>query len=131
LSLLLDTHIALWLLARSDLLTEREKITITEHEAALFVSVVSLWETAIKRSSPHPRSDMPPLSAELMERGLTASGVKILPVIPRHAIFVESLPSSHKDPFDRMIAAQALAEPMRVLSRDAAVLQYLPVELRQ
>jgi len=94
---------------------------ILSPKAAIWVSSASLWEVAIKHSL--GRGDMP-LSAEDAIRYFRESGYQFLPVEPEHAATIERLPPHHQDPFDRMLVAQAMTEPMRLLTRDAQLPAY-------
>jgi PIN domain nuclease of toxin-antitoxin system len=127
--LLLDTHIALWTAIESPRLSAKARSLLTAPDAELFISKVSLWEVAIKcsrrRGSPN---DMPIGSADLMELLVTAE-CEILEVEPAHLERLELLPWLHRDPFDRLLVAQAMAEPMRLLTVDPEVAAYgRPVE---
>jgi PIN domain nuclease of toxin-antitoxin system len=116
--LLLDTHIFLWAVAGSSRLKPKTRQLIQQADA-VYVSAVSIWEIAIK--SRLGKIDVDP--AELAA-AIAASGFKELPVTAIHAAGVALLPSHHADPFDRLLVAQALAEPLRLLSADAVLAGY-------
>jgi PIN domain nuclease of toxin-antitoxin system len=118
-AVLLDTNAALWMVASSRRLSPRALETIVESGSRLLVSAASLWEVAIKRS-------LGKLSAPLdLSRRLAALGhVELLPISPLHAEGVAALPWHHRDPFDRLLIAQALAERLAIVSSDAALAQY-------
>lgn len=119
--LLLDTHLLLWAAGVPDRLppTARTLIEAPEHE--LVFSAASLWEVAIK--SGLGREDFQ-VNAHLLRRGLLDNGYTELPITSAHAVAVSSLPSLHRDPFDRLLVAQALTEGITLLTADALVAQY-------
>jgi len=118
LNLLLDTHIALWAITDSDKLSSVAKRLIQAQTSTVWVSAASVWEIAIKHSL--GRGDMPVSSQEALGYFLN-SGYKILPISAEHTVAVESLPMHHHDPFDRLLVAQAMIEPMRLMTHDATV----------
>lgn len=120
-NLLLDTHVALWAITDSDRLSRTARELITADRAVVWVSVVSLWEIAIKHSL--GRGDMP-VSAKAAAGYFRASGFRVLAIQAEHTMGIEDLPDIHGDPFDRLLVAQALAEPMRLLTHDALVARY-------
>jgi PIN domain nuclease of toxin-antitoxin system len=119
--LLLDTQIALWGLTNDRRLTPKAQKLILEPENDIFISVASLWEISIKYS--FGRGDMPVSGSRAYELFM-AAGYQILVLQASHAIAVVSLPSIHNDPFDRMLVAQALSEPMRLVTHDRTVAGY-------
>ena len=119
--LLLDTHIALWAVSDSPKLSPKAKELIAAPRNLIWVSAVSIWEIAIKHSL--GRGDMPISGAEALEY-FRQSGYRMLPVAPEHAAAVEALPAHHQDPFDRLLVAQSLAEPLRLLTHDTTVARY-------
>jgi PIN domain nuclease of toxin-antitoxin system len=120
-NLLLDTHYLLWTAAREDLLPPRARALIEDQANRLWFSVASLWEVAIKRSLDRPdfRTDAGPLRA-----GLLAAGYEELPVEGRHVLVLSTLPLLHRDPFDRLLVAQATAEGMPLLTADIRLAAY-------
>ena len=120
-NLLLDTHVALWAITDSPRLPESARALIESPRATIWVSAASVWEIAIKHSL--ARGDMP-VSGHDAVRYFEASGYRLLPVEAEHAVAVESLPPHHQDPFDRLLVAQALVEPMRLITHDATVARY-------
>ncbi|MBL8398926.1 MAG: type II toxin-antitoxin system VapC family toxin [Candidatus Accumulibacter sp.] len=120
-NLLLDTHVALWAITDSPKLPPAARTLILSPKSAVWVSVASLWEIAIKHSL--GRGDMP-VSGQDALRYFRDSGYRLLPVDAEHALTVETLPAHHQDPFDRMLVAQALVEPMRLMTRDPQVARY-------
>lgn len=120
-NLLLDTHVALWAITDSPKLPQTARELILSPKTSVWVSVASLWEIAIKHS--FGRGDMP-VSGQDAKRHFQESGYNMLAVEAEHAIAVEGLPAHHQDPFDRMLVAQALLEPMRLMTHDAMVALY-------
>lgn len=120
-NLLVDTHVALWALVDSPRLSAEARRWLTGERCTLHVSAASLWEIAIKHAL--GRGDMP-VSAEQALVQFRASGLRLLPVQPEHAVAVSGLPPIHADPFDRLLVAQALTEPMRLLTHDALIAHY-------
>lgn len=110
--ILLDTHIALWIFADSPRIQPIRE-TILSPDTEVFVSVASWWELAIKIG-------IGKLDADLKELRWAAneSGFNELPIRGAHTEYLLKLPPIHKDPFDRMMVAQAMAEPMRFLTAD-------------
>lgn len=119
--LLLDTQIVLWALTGSRRLGAIARDLIADPANEVHVSSATLWEIAIKHSL--GRGDMPVSGTRAAELCALA-GYRELPIAWRHAALVETLPPLHADPFDRILVAQASAEPMRLLSRDATVASY-------
>jgi PIN domain nuclease of toxin-antitoxin system len=116
--LLLDTHVFLWALAGSPRLKSAARARI-EAADEVFVSAASIWEVAIKVRLGKLTADLDALVAAMAE-----SGFSELPVRAVHAARVASLPALHEDPFDRLLVAQALCEPLHLLTADGAVAQY-------
>ena len=121
--LLLDTHIALWMVTGHPRLSAVARGMIDGNDQ-VHVSVVSLWEIAIKFALRRGRSTDMPISADHALELFESSQMLILPVFPQHALAVADLPPSRTDPFDRLLVAQARSEPLRLLTSDAAVAAY-------
>ena len=119
--LLLDTQIMLWALTGSARLGAAARGLIANPANDIYVSTASIWEIAIKHAL--GRGDMPVSGARAAELCAQA-GYRELPVAWRHAVAADTLPRLHADPFDRILVAQATAEPMRLLSRDPVVVGY-------
>ncbi len=116
--LLLDTHVLLWAAADSPRIKSiRKRLLAPDNE--VFFSVASLWEIAIKVSLGKLQAD-----AEAIREGALESGFLELAVLGPHALHVGGLPWHHRDPFDRLLVAQAAAEPMRLLTADEQLLAY-------
>ena len=119
--LLLDTHLLLWAAAEPDRLSAEVRSLIENPENELLFSAASLWEVAIKRGL--GRHDFK-VDARLLRRGLLDNGYSELPIISDHIVAIESLPMLHKDPFDRVLVAQATVEGVTLLTTDSLVAQY-------
>ncbi len=117
--LLLDTHVLLWWLADDDQLSPRARHAIADTANPVFISAVSGWEISIKRKL--GRLD---LEFEALEAAIKANGFFALPVSFQHGLAAGELPEHHRDPFDRMLVAQAQAEDMRLVSCDKALQGY-------
>lgn len=116
--LLLDTHIALWLMRDAIEFSPAARRMV--HAAdEVFVSSASLWEVAIK-------ADLGklPIDVGRFETQLLDAGIRPLPVTWAHAVSLRGLPFHHRDPFDRILVAQAISEPLRLLTHDAALAAY-------
>jgi PIN domain nuclease of toxin-antitoxin system len=118
LKLLLDTHVMLWALSDPGQLSARARSAIASEENEVFVSVVSPWEIAIKKS--RDRIETP----DDLDRGLESSRFKLLPVLLRHTEAIESMPHHHRDPFDRMLVAQAIVDGMILVTADRKLTHY-------
>ena len=116
--LLLDTHSLLWFLTGADELTARARALIENKENQRYVSAASLWEIAIKVNLGKLVLTEP--FALLFPRELQRNQMAVLPVDVQHLAKLVELPLHHRDPFDRLLAAQALAEQMSVVGCDAA-----------
>jgi PIN domain nuclease of toxin-antitoxin system len=121
LNLLLDTHVALWAITNNPKLSQRARDLITSPKTTVWVSTANIWEIAIKHSL--GRGDMP-VSGRDAARYFQESGYRLLPIEAEHAVAVEELPMHHQDPFDRILVAQALVEPMRLITHDPLVARY-------
>ena len=128
--LLLDTHIAIWAIEDSPKLPRLAHSLISERSNDVFVSVVSLWEIAIKYALRGRGAGAIRISTVEAQRDFTGAGYVILPILPAHVAMLETLPGLHGDPFDRMLIAQAFAEPLALLSADAKVQDYSPAIMR-
>jgi PIN domain nuclease of toxin-antitoxin system len=120
-TLLLDTHLLLWAAGEPDRLSEEGRSLIENPENELLFSAASLWEVAIKRGL--RRHDFK-VDARLLRRGLLDNGYSELPIVSDHVVAIESLPTLHKDPFDRVLVAQATVEGVTLLTIDPLVAQY-------
>jgi PIN domain nuclease of toxin-antitoxin system len=119
--LLLDTHLLLWAAGEPDRLSPEARILIDNPDNELLFSAASLWEAVIKRGL--GRDDFR-VDARLLRRGLLDNGYSELPIVSDHVVAIESLPTIHKDPFDRILVAQATVEGITLLTIDSLVAQY-------
>jgi PIN domain nuclease of toxin-antitoxin system len=119
--LLLDTHLLLWAAGEPARLSKEIRALLDNPENEPIFSAASLWEVAIKRSL--GRADFT-VDARLLRRGLLDNGYTELPIISDHVVATESLPQLHKDPFDRVLIAQATVEGITLLTTDTLVSQY-------
>jgi PIN domain nuclease of toxin-antitoxin system len=119
--LLLDTHIALWAVADDSRLSPAASELIADPANEVFVSAVSLWEIAIKRALARGTANDMPVSAQEALSYFRAAGYALLDIASAHTVAVERLPMLHADPFDRILVAQALTVPLRLLTHDARV----------
>ena len=117
--LLVDTHLLLW--AAADLLPKKAVPYFSDEENELFFSSACIWEIVIKKRLNRPGFQVDPVA---LYRGLLENGYTELAVTGRHTLLVADLPPIHKDPFDRIIAAQAKAEGMTLLTSDKALARY-------
>jgi len=118
---LLDTHLLLWAAGVPQRLSRQARVLIEDSDNELLFSAASLWEVAIKRGL--GREDFK-VDARLLRRGLLDNGYTELPIISDHVVATESLPPIHKDPFDRLLVAQATVEGVTLLTMDSVVAEY-------
>ena len=119
--LLLDTHILLWLAEDPDRLSRPTRDMLEDKVNVLVFSVVSIWEIAIKRGLGRSEFGLEPLG---FRNGLVANGLEELLITSAHAAGVASLPGLHRDPFDRLLIAQAMVEGLTLLTADRAITAY-------
>ncbi len=119
--LLLDTHLLLWAAGEPKRLPKNIRTLLEDRDNELLFSAASLWEVAIK--SGLGRKDFR-VEARLLRRGLLDNGYSELPIVSDHVVAIESLPPIHKDPFDRILVAQAAVEGITLLTNDPVVAQY-------
>jgi PIN domain nuclease of toxin-antitoxin system len=117
LRILLDTHLLLWALSHPSKLTAAARKQI--ETADVYVSAVSIWEVGIKASL----GKLQATAREILD-AVEPAGFNLLPITGEHAAKVADLPQLHKDPFDRMLIAQASVEPMILMTNDAALRGY-------
>jgi PIN domain nuclease of toxin-antitoxin system len=116
--LLLDTHVFLWTLQEHSALTPAMR-KVMDDAAEVYVSSASIWEIAIKARLEKIRVD-----ADALGDAISAGGFEELPVRAVHALGVATLPPHHTDPFDRLLVAQALHEPLLLLTADHQLAAY-------
>lgn len=120
--LLLDTHAFLWFVEGSARLSKTAKDRIEDDAYDLFLSIASVWEMAVKISL--GKLDVPRPFAEFMRSHLAISSIGLFDISPRHVYVVADLPFHHRDPFDRLLAAQCLSEGLTLVSADAVFEEY-------
>ncbi|MCD6027097.1 MAG: PilT protein domain protein [Solimicrobium sp.] len=116
--LLLDTHIILWTLAASPRIATIQSLILSD-ETEVFVSVVSWWELATKIAIGKLNVDLPTLRQAAKDSGFIELAVR-----GEHTEILVKLPLLHRDPFDRMLVAQAMAEPMKLITADEVLSKY-------
>ena len=119
--LLLDTHLLLWAAESFEHLPPDARILMSDPENELFFSVASLWEIVIKNGLGRKDFRVDP---RMLRRGLLDNGYNELPILSEHAVAIGTLPPIHKDPFDRLLVAQAMVEGIILLTSDAYVAEY-------
>ena len=119
--LLLDTQLILWAAGYPERLSARAKRQLNDPANELLFSAASLWELTIK--SGLGRDDFR-VEPRVLRRALLDNGYVELPVTSEHAVNVDALPALHKDPFDRLLLAQALVEGITLLTADAQLARY-------
>lgn len=118
---LLDTHAFLWFLAGDERLSRKAREAMSDENTELFVSAASVWEMAIKASL--GRLHLPlPVADYVAEK--IHDGFQVMPIDWVHAAAVQKLPFHHRDPFDRLIIAQAQIEKLPLVSGDRTFLKY-------
>jgi PIN domain nuclease of toxin-antitoxin system len=119
--ILLDTHVLLWSLAREDRLDRATRSLIEDSSTDVLFSAASIWEIAIKSRLGRPSFQLAPseIAAAAIETGFTE-----LPVRSPAACLVAELPPHHRDPFDRLLVAQAMTEPARLYTADKQLVPY-------
>jgi len=120
-NLLLDTHVLLWVAGEPERLSAEALALINDENNKLYFSAASICEVVIKNSLQRPDFKVDP---HLLRRGLVDNGYLELPISSLHTLNVAHLPSLHKDPFDRILVAQAEAEGFLLLTGDERVAQY-------
>lgn len=118
---LLDTQLVVWVPAGDVRISRAARHLLNDTSNQFFFSVVSLWEIGIKRSIGKLDPKVDPRS---IRRQLLENGYQELPVLGQHAVTVELLPWIHKDPFDRLLIAQATVEGITLLTADATLARY-------
>jgi len=118
---LLDTHLLLWAAGQPDRLSAAALKWIDTPANELLFSAASIWEVAIKRGLGRSDFEADPRS---LRRGLLDNSYRELPILSYHVVAIESLPPIHKDPFDRLLVAQAIVEGITLLTADSVVARY-------
>ena len=120
-NLLLDTHLLLWAAARDDMMSAEADRLVKAPGNTLWFSAASLWEVAIKRALDRPdfRTE-----AAALRAGLLANGYRELAIDGRHVLAAAALPPVHRDPFDRILIAQARVEGLGLVTADRRLAEY-------
>jgi PIN domain nuclease of toxin-antitoxin system len=124
LRLLLDTHILLWAVTDSPRLPRPARALLEDESNTLIASAATIWEVAIKHAKGGGGPNAMPMSGNDLLLHLEAHNVELLPILPAHAAEIDKLPIINRDPFDRMLVAQALYEQLRLLTHDQALAAY-------
>lgn len=119
---LLDTQVWLWMLAAPERLSRKSRMLVASSDNELLLSAASAWEIAIKWALGRLRLPEPP--DEYVPRLLMRTGITPLAVQHRHALHVATLPPRHRDPFDRLLVAQAQLEEVPILTADRSFRMY-------
>lgn len=118
---LLDTHLVLWAAFDPGRLSRRAAALLRDRKSAVVFSLATIWEVAIKTSLGRPGFAVDP---SCLHAGLLAEGFAELPIRAQHLFRVATLPWVHRDPFDRLLVAQAVEEKMTLLTADAMLRGY-------
>lgn len=116
--ILLDTHIFIWWL-KDDRNLSKKASGLIKNAAEVYISSASIWEAAIKIKLGKLNADIDALSDSIVNEGFLE-----LPITSKHAAFAAQLPDHHRDPFDRILIAQAISEPLRLLTVDKELKKY-------
>ena len=119
---LLDTHAFLWLITDDERLSEKAQKTFLNTDNRVFFSTASLWEICIKKSL--GKISLESEWIQTIQKEMEINAIQWLPIEMPHCVRVSELPFHHRDPFDRMLIAQALVEDMQLLSRDRLLSAY-------
>ncbi len=119
--LLLDTQILIWASAAPLRIPLAGRVLLEDGQNDLYFSAASIWEIAIKRSLGRAGFDV---ETRVLRRGLLDNGYAEIPVTSNHSVLLENLPAIHKDPFDRILVAQAMAEGMVLITTDEMISKY-------
>jgi PIN domain nuclease of toxin-antitoxin system len=122
--LLLDTHVALWAIADHPRLSGKARRLIDDLDNQIVISTATIWEISIKHALNRGGPNDMPISGDEAIGYFNDAGFELLPVLPVHAASVEALPPLHADPFDRLLVAQALNVPLRLLTADPRIMRY-------
>ncbi len=123
--LLLDTHTLLWLVDGSPNLSKNAEVALGDPANDLFLSVASVWELAIKTSNPRRQLVLSDPLDVYIPRWTQAYRIAELPIKTPHALRLAGLPEHHRDPFDRILIAQASVEGLTIISADGKFASYL------
>ncbi|WP_066801784.1 type II toxin-antitoxin system VapC family toxin [Moraxella oblonga] len=119
---LLDTHIALWLIQNHEKLNKEAKSILLNPQNKIWFSVVNIWEMSIKHKKGDAQKEI--IEPNLFYQSLLERNYKQLDINAYHTLAVKDLPLIHKDPFDRMLIAQAMSENLILMTADEKIEQY-------
>jgi len=119
--LLLDTHLLIWAAEGIERIPAGARALMSARENELYFSVASLWEITIKSGLGRPDFQV---DARILRRGLVDNGYHELAILSPHVVAIDLLPPIHKDPFDRLLIAQAIVEGITLLTDDSMVAKY-------
>ena len=119
---LLDTHVLLWIASDESKLTNKAKKLVVNAEVELFCSMASLWEMSIKISL--QKLTLPTSLARFVDDEILGNNIALLGIKPAHTYLVAQLPFHHRDPFDRLLIAQAMQEKLHLVSADPKMDHY-------
>lgn len=119
---LLDTHALLWMIGNSGNLSHRARATLADRDNTLYFSIAGYWEIGIKTSI--GKLELSSGWHETIPREMTRNGVNWLEIAPDHVHTVSSIPWVHRDPFDRIMIAQAMHEDLTIVTADTAFRDY-------
>ena len=120
--ILLDTHAWLWMNSSPERFSEPARELLSDAESVLLLSAASIWEIAIKTAG--GKLDLPEPPERYIVARLAANQIDALPIRPLHAIRAAGLPMHHRDPFDRMLVAQAQLEGLELMTHDVVMRRY-------
>ena len=120
--IIVDTHVFLWWITDSSKLSKQAKTIISDGDNTIFLSAASSWEIAIKNQL--GRLQLPQRPERFIPDQLLRNGMESLPITMSHALHVATLPSIHRDPFDRMLISQAQVEHLPILTADPFFARY-------
>jgi PIN domain nuclease of toxin-antitoxin system len=123
---LLDTHAFLWFINGDEQISQKAKDAISDPDAIKYISIISLWEIAIKLNLGKLKLDFP---FEDLRKQVTLNGFDLLPLTFEHTLELTNLDLHHRDPFDRIIISQALAEGLTLISKDGNFEKYSDLRL--
>jgi PIN domain nuclease of toxin-antitoxin system len=120
--LLLDTHVWLWMIGPSERIGPRTREALQDESTELVLSVAAIWEIGIKHAAGRLKLASPP--SALVPTHIARSGVRPLPIGVAHALRAADLPMHHRDPFDRLMVAQALEDDLTFVTVDPRLTEY-------
>jgi PIN domain nuclease of toxin-antitoxin system len=119
---LLDTQVLLWLFVRSQAVDPHVRAVLADPANLVYASAVSTWEIAVKAAL--GKVELPGNLGHYVPDRIARAGLTVLPIVPAHTLGVLALPAHHRDPFDRLLVAQAQAEAMILVTNDRIFEEY-------